>query len=208
MRVSGRLRHMNCEPIARPRLVLFARYPTAGAAKTRLIPALGPAGAAALHRRLAARTLAVMQASGHPVELHYTGAGEDGFRAWLGDGVALVRQADGDLSDRLMAALDPAPVIFFGADTPDLSAHHVRCAVAALQTHPVVLGPAGDGGYYLIGMKRPMPELLVDMPWSTDRVMPETLRRLADADIEPLLLEVLHDCDRPEDLARWPWLTA
>jgi hypothetical protein len=126
----------------------------------------------------------------------------------LGNGFALVEQANGDLTDRLMASLHPSPVIFFGADTPDLSAHHVAQAVAALETHPVVLGPADDGGYYLIGMKQPMPELLDHMPWSTDQVMPETLRRLAEAGISPALLDTLHDCDRPEDLARWPWLTA
>jgi uncharacterized protein len=193
-----------------PRLVLFARYPLAGAAKTRLIPAIGPDGAAQVHRQLTERTMAVLRETGHLVELHYTGANEDAFRNWLGDGFALVPQADGDLTDRLMAALNPlsesAPVIFFGADTPDLSAQIVADAVAALQTHQVVLGPADDGGYYLIGMNQPMPELLTDMPWSTDQVMPETLRRLAAIGVTPALLETLHDCDRPEDLSRWPWL--
>jgi uncharacterized protein len=190
-----------------PRLVLFARYPTAGAAKTRLIPALGPQRAAAVHRLLTERTLTVLKASGHCVELHYTGADEAAFQDWLGNGFALVQQVEGDLTDRLMAALNPAPVIFLGADTPDLSVHHVAQAVTALDTHPVVLGPADDGGYYLIGMKQPMPELLTNMPWSTDQVLPETLRRLAALGIEPAFLETLHDCDRPEDVPRWPWLT-
>jgi uncharacterized protein len=193
-----------------PRLVLFARYPLAGAAKTRLIPAIGPDGAAQVHRQLTERTMAVLRETGHAVELHYTGADEADFRDWLGDGFALVPQTDGDLTDRLMAALDPfagsGPVIFFGADTPDLSADVVDDAVSALQTHQVVLGPADDGGYYLIGMNQPMPELLTDMPWSTDQVMPETLRRLAGLGVEPVLLQTLHDCDRPEDLSRWPWL--
>jgi hypothetical protein len=191
---------------AAPRLVLFARYPTAGAAKTRLIPALGAGGAAAVHRQLTERTLAVLQATDLPVELHYTGAEEAAFRDWLGDGFALVPQAEGDLTDRLMAALRPAPVIFFGADTPDLADHHVMQAIEALDASAVVLGPADDGGYYLIGMKQPMPELLTDMPWSTDQVLSETMRRLAAQGVEPVLLETLHDCDRPEDLPRWPWL--
>lgn len=191
-----------------PRLVLFARYPTAGAAKTRLIPALGPEGAAQVHRQLTERTLGVLMSSRLPCELHFTGAAEADFREWLGDGFTLTEQTKGDLTDRLMASLHPAPVIFFGADTPDLAAHHVAQAVAALESHPVVVGPADDGGYYLIGMKEPMPELLVHMPWSTDQVMPETLRRLVKSDQSPALLDTLHDCDRPEDLARWPWLTA
>jgi uncharacterized protein len=195
-----------------PRLVLFARYPAAGAAKTRLIPALGADGAAALHKRLTERTVDILCATGLPVELYYTGAAKAEFESWLGGsrlrhGLKLVEQAQGDLTDRLLAALNPAPVIFFGADTPDLDASHVAAAVAALDTQDVVLGPAEDGGYYLIGMKRALPELLTDMPWSTDQVMPETLRRLKVLEVAPAMLDTLHDCDRPEDLQRWPWLS-
>jgi uncharacterized protein len=191
-----------------PRLVLFARYPTAGAAKTRLIPALGAEGAAALHRQLTERTLGILCQSGLPIELHYTGADAAEFRQWLGNDVALVPQAQGDLTDRLLAALAPAPVVFFGADTPDLDLGHIASAVSALHSNEVVIGPADDGGYYLIGMKRAKPELFANMPWSTEQVMPETLGRLAMQGIEPVLLETLHDCDRPEDLLRWPRLAA
>jgi hypothetical protein len=191
-----------------PRLVLFARYPTAGACKTRLIPALGAAGAADMHRRLTERTVAVLTASGAAVEVAYTGARAAEFDAWLGPDLGLVEQVEGDLTARLLACLDPAPVIFFGADTPDLSRHHVGAAIAALASHDVVIGPAEDGGYYLIGMRRPMPELLIDMPWSTERVLPETLARLDRQGIAPVMLEMLADCDRPEDLARWPGLAA
>jgi uncharacterized protein len=190
----------------KPRLVLFARYPTAGVAKTRLIPAIGPEGAASVHRCLTERTLVTLQASGLPVEVHYTGADKVAFRQWLGGDVTLVEQAQGDLTNRLIAAVNPAPVIFFGADTPDLDTAHINAAVSALEQNQVVVGTACDGGYYLIGMKHSYPTLLTDMPWSTDQVMPETLRRLASMDIKPILLEALHDCDRPEDLARWPWL--
>jgi hypothetical protein len=191
-----------------PRLVLFARYPTAGACKTRLIPALGPAGAADLHRRLTERTMAVLRASRAPVTVAFTGASAAQFAAWLGPDVGLVEQVEGDLTARLMACLDPAPVIFFGADTPDLAPQHVEAAIAALERHDIVIGPAEDGGYYLIGMRTALPELLTDMPWSTDQVLPETLARLARRGIAPVLLETLADCDRPEDLARWPGLAA
>jgi hypothetical protein len=191
-----------------PRLVLFARYPTAGACKTRLIPALGPAGAADLHRRLTERTMAVLRASRAPVTVAFTGASAAQFAAWLGPDVGLVEQVEGDLTARLMACLDPAPVIFFGADTPDLAPQHVEAAIAALERHDMVIGPAEDGGYYLIGMRTALPELLTDMPWSTDQVLPETLARLARRGIAPVLLETLADCDRPEDLARWPGLAA
>lgn len=193
---------------ADPRLVLFARYPVAGACKTRLIPALGAPGAAALHRHLTERTVRVLRASGCAVTVAFTGAGRAEFEHWLGSEITLVEQAQGDLTAKLLACLEPAPVIFFGADTPDLAPGHVEHAIAALQQRKVVIGPAEDGGYYLIGMRVALPELLTDMPWSTDQVLPETCARLDRLGIAPLLLETLSDCDRPEDLARWPGLAA
>jgi len=190
-----------------PRLVVFARYPEAGACKTRLIPALGAERAAAVHRRLTERTVALLRGIG-TVELRYTGAEAERFADWLGDDVTLVEQVPGDLTDRLLDALEPAPVIFLGADTPDLAPAHVTAAIHALALTEVVIGPAEDGGYYLIGVARPYRFLFEDMPWSTEQVLPETLRRLDEAAITPVLLDTLADCDRPEDLARWPWLTA
>jgi hypothetical protein len=194
--------------ISAPRLVLFARYPAPGACKTRLIPALGPEGAAQVHRQLTERTVEVLCTSNAPVTVAFTGAGADAFTAWLGPDVTLVEQAEGDLTARLLACLEPAPVIFFGADTPDLTVQHVTAAIGSLEDHEVVIGPAEDGGYYLIGMRRALPALLTDMPWSTDRVLPETLTRLEALGIATVLLETLADCDRPEDLARWPGLAA
>lgn len=191
-----------------PRLILFARYPIAGTCKTRLIPALGPEGAAALHRHLTERTVRIMQQSGCPVAVAYTGADISEFERWLGPDILLIEQVEGDLTAKLLACASPAPVIFFGADTPDLQHHHVASAIAGLETHEVVIGPAEDGGYYLIGMRQALPALFIDMPWSTEHVLPETLTRLSSLGIEPLLLETLSDCDRPEDLARWPDLVA
>lgn len=193
--------------VAPPDLILFAKYPVPGLAKTRLIPALGEQGAAALHRRLTERTLDVLRAVPAPVEVQYTGADAFDFRLWLGDGITLAEQVEGGLTERLIAAARPGPHIFFGADTPDLMADTVLAAITALDNYEVVIGPAEDGGYYLIGMQRPMPELMTDMAWSTDAVFPETMRRLEAMGIEPVLLPVLSDCDRPEDLARWPELT-
>ncbi len=187
-----------------PRLVLFARYPAAGACKTRLIPAIGPEGAASLHRHLTERTVVTLRRSDCPVTIAFTGADRIAFERWLGHDITLIEQVGGDLTAKLLACLHPAPVIFFGADTPNLTSDHVARAIEALQSHDVVIGPAEDGGYYLIGMRTPRPELLVNMPWSTEQVLPETLSRLKRGNMQHFLLETLSDCDRPEDLMRWP----
>lgn len=190
------------------RLVLFTRYPEPGKAKTRLIPAVGEAGAANVHRQLAERTVAAMRASALEIEIRYTGAEATRFADWLGADLSLIAQGDGDLGDRLRAAIGAPPVIFVGADCPDLTADLLREAADALTKHDVVIGPAEDGGYWLIGISARHDWLFTDMSWGTEAVLPETLRRLAEHDIEPKLLPILADCDRPEDLARWPWLTA
>lgn len=192
--------------IATPRLILFTRYPTPGLCKTRLLPVLDPERAADLHRRLTERTVARLRASHCPVSIAFTGGTEAEFASWLGTGLDFIEQVDGDLSARLLACLGQAPVIFFGADTPDLDHDHIAAAISGLMTHDVVIGPAEDGGYYLIGLRRPIPELFTTMPWSSDQVLPETLRRLATMGIAPQLLPMLADCDRPEDLQRWPHL--
>lgn len=191
-----------------PHLVLFARYPIPGECKTRLIPAIGARAAAQLHRYLTERTVKVLSASGAPFTVATTGAPNADFENWLSSQIDLEEQVEGGLTERLFAFIDRAPVIFFGADTPDLSLEHVNRAIDGLATHEVVIGPATDGGYYLIGMRAPYPELLANMPWSTDQVLRETLRRLDGLGIEPFLLDPLSDCDRPEDLRRWPDLTA
>ncbi len=186
---------------------MFTRFPVPGTAKTRLIPAIGAQGAADVHTLLTEKTVTTLRSTGHVVEVYYTGGTAEAFEDWLGSDIIYIPQAMGDLTDRLLAAIDPAPVIFFGADTPDLSVIHVNAAIAALQRSDVVIGPAYDGGYYLIGVTKPYLFLFETMRWSTEHVMPDTLARLKQHGIKAEILETLHDCDRPEDLARWPWLT-
>ena len=188
-----------------PRVVLFTRWPEPGQAKTRLISVLGADAAAALHRKLTERVLGAMRDSGLPMEVRATGAPLSRFRGWLGEGLVLVDQGDGDLGARLLRAAEP-PVILIGADIPDLSAACLRAAATALRDAPAVIGPAEDGGYYLLGLRTPMPFLFEAMPWGTDQVFTITAERLADRGIVPALLPTLADLDRPEDLARWPEL--
>lgn len=192
------------------RLVLMTKYPEPGQVKTRLIPALNSEGAAKVHAKLAKRTYDILAQVAREqkvkLQVHYSGASPETFENWLGGDADYCEQVKGDLGDRLLAAANGNPVVIFGADTPDLSAALVEQSSAALKDHDVVIGPAEDGGYYLIGMTAQYSFLFEDMPWSTDKLLPETLRRLSVAKKKVKMLEMLSDCDRPEDLKRWPWL--
>lgn len=193
--------------IPAPRVALFARYPEPGRAKTRLIPALGADGAAALHRRLTERALDAVRESGLPFELRHTGAPPEGFRDWLGPDVPLAEQGEGSLGERMARAAAEPPVILVGSDLPDLLPRHLRAAAEALRAHPAAIGPAEDGGYYLLALRVPMPFLFEPLAWGTDAVLPATLARFAAHGVAPAVLEPLADLDRPEDLPRWPDLT-
>jgi len=190
---------------ALPQICLFTRYPTPGRAKTRLIPALGAEGAAALHRRLTERALAEIRATGLPHEVRATGASAAAFRRWLGD-VRVAPQGRGHLGARMRRAVGQGPAILVGADIPDLSAALIRDAVTALAAHPAVIGPAADGGYWLIGLRAPVSGLFAPLAWGGPAVFAETMARFARAGIAPALLPELADLDRPEDLTRWPGL--
>jgi rSAM/selenodomain-associated transferase 1 len=185
------------------RIVLFTRYPTPGQAKTRLIPAVGQRGAAEIHRRLTERTLAQVRASRLPFEVRATGRPVEEFTKWLGT-EAVADQGAGDLGERMQRAAAPYPVIFIGADAPDLTARHLCDAASALADHEVAIGPALDGGYWLLALARPLDLLFEQMPWGTDQVLAQTLARLREAGAGVAMLPLLADLDRPEDLRRWP----
>lgn len=189
-----------------PTIALFAKFPVPGLAKTRLIPALGAEGAAQLHRKLVERTIATIRESGVPFAVWFTGASRADFAAWLGNDVELVDQGEGDLGERL--ARVPVPAILLGADIPDLPALYLRQAVDGLATSHTVIGPAFDGGYYLLGFNDPVPFVFEDMAWGTNAVFEETLSRLADRKLSALMLKPLGDCDRPEDLEHYPDLVS
>lgn len=189
-----------------PRVAIFARYPQPGQAKTRLIPAIGETAAAALHRRLVEHTVAIVQVSGLPFDVRATGAPLADFAEWLGGDIPLVAQGDGDLGERLTRVA--APTLLIGSDCPDLSPAHLLTAAQALRDAVAVLGPAADGGYWLLGLARAMPHCFTGISWGSDAVAAQTRARLADEGVAPVELAMLYDCDRPEDLARWPWLLA
>ncbi|MDX2474638.1 MAG: TIGR04282 family arsenosugar biosynthesis glycosyltransferase [Candidatus Krumholzibacteria bacterium] len=190
-------------------LIIFTRFPEPGRTKTRLMPELGANGAAALHRALVERTLhTVRQASETRdvvLEIHHTGEVAP-MQAWLGAEWKYRPQAAGDLGARMLASLAAAdgPAVLIGTDCPDLTPEILVGAFAALPQNDVVLGPAADGGYYLVGMNSARPEIFVDIPWGGAQVLSSTRDRLAQAGLRWHELAILSDIDRPEDLARVP----
>lgn len=184
------------------RVALFTRWPEAGKAKTRLIPALGPKGAADLHKRLTERSVATVRAAGLALEIRSTGADPAQFRDWLGV-ASVVDQGEGDLGERLARTAESLPVLLLGADIPGLLPHHLTAAAAALASAPAVIGPAADGGYWLLGLAAPMPQAFTGIAWGTDTVLAATLACLPPGTPR---LDTLSDLDTPADLAHWPGL--
>jgi len=194
-------------------LLIFTRYPEPGRSKTRLIPELGQERAAQLQRRMTERVLAraTALAKTRTISAHvlFEGGNEALMQSWLGDGFHLRPQIPGNLGARMAAGFLDAfgsgasRVVAVGTDVPGLTADHLADAFDALATHDVVLGPAIDGGYYLIGLTRHRPQLFVDVPWGSEHVQERTLSLAASAGLTVALLEPLTDVDRPEDLDVW-----
>lgn len=190
-------------------VAILARAPIPGHAKTRLIPALGAAGAACLQRWLVQRTVAMaLLADVGPVSLWCAGDPrhpEFAFFRTFGS-VALRHQPPGDLGLRMLEAVrqspTPAGTLVIGTDCPPLGATHLLQAAQSLGDHEGVVVPVEDGGYVLIGMRNPSPELFAGVDWGTDRVMAQTRQRLAALDWRWKELETLWDVDRAEDLQR------
>ena len=201
-------------PVSTPRLVVFAKAPLAGLAKTRLIPALGAQGAARLAGRLLDHALAqAIQARLGPVELCLSPGPDEAV--WHGverpEGVSCVDQGEGDLGARMARAVHRVtagphgqPILLMGTDCPQLTAGILRDAAAHLAQHDAVLIPVADGGYVLLGLRAPCPALFSEMAWSTPAVAAETLRRLAALGLNVWLGPTLHDIDEPADLRFLP----
>jgi rSAM/selenodomain-associated transferase 2/rSAM/selenodomain-associated transferase 1 len=206
-------------------LIVFGRYPRVGKTKTRLIPALGPVGAAALQKRLAEKTVATARQTairiGARLVFCHDGGREQQLRQWLGGRPIHFRpQATGDLGRRMHLAMQCAfdggarRVVLVGTDIPGLTAAILEQAFAALDEKDLVIGPSIDGGYWLVGMTRP--ENIFDgITWSRPDVLENTLTLARRKGMTPCLLDPLNDLDTPGDLARemgpgqspQPWLS-
>ncbi len=198
------------------RLILFTRRPEPGRVKTRLIPLLGPVGAADLQRQMAEHVLSVAQryirTHACDIEIRFEGGTPDQMTRWLGEDLLLAPQKDGNLGERMGNALESAfhcgvqRAVLAGTDIPGITADTFETAFTALTVHHTVFGPARDGGYYLVGMqtsvsRRAIPLIFEDIPWGTGIVLEKTLDRLKSSGLSAALTERLQDVDRPEDLA-------
>ena len=201
-----------------PRLIVFAKAPLPNAAKTRLIPALGARGAAALAEKMLQHTLRECTAAAiGPVELCV--APDRNHPYWrecaLPAEITVTDQGAGDLGQRLWRAAarstaNGGPVLLLGTDCPQLTASRLRAAAAALREADAVMYPARDGGYTLLGLNRAESALFGGIAWSTAAVARQTRERLAQCDMRCIQLETLTDIDEPGDLQALPadWLVA
>ena len=191
-------------------LTIFTRYPEPGLTKTRLISALGEEGAAALQKKLTEETIQkieqmVKTSTIEPV-ICFEGGDLKSMQNWLGPDHLFHRQAHGDLGRKLKKSFGDAfsagalRVVTIGCDCPDLTREHIGRAFDALYQKDLVLGPATDGGYYLIGIKYPIDPLFDDIPWGTDKVFERTVSLAQQLCLSIEILEELQDVDRPEDL--------
>ncbi len=196
----------------RTRLIVFAKPPVPGLVKTRLSPPLSRAEAAAVHEASLKDVVAAARRTGFDVEIHFAGSDDDGgafFAREFAD-VARRPQSGGDLGHRMSAAFEGAfargetRVLLVGSDSPTLPREELDAAAREAVAGTVVLGPALDGGYYLVGMRAeswPAARRMFEgVRWSTDSVFTATVERLAAEGMGVHLLTPWYDIDHIEDL--------
>lgn len=192
------------------KLILFTRYPVPGKTKTRLIPALGEKGAADLQEIMAG--LAVINArclsaaSEVDIEIRYDGATKAKMHRWLGNGLHFKKSGSGDIGQRMHRAFEDAfrsgynHVVIIGCDCPRIDTQLLTSAFEALNDNEMVIGPATDGGYYLIGLNKPTPEMFTGVQWGTDSVYQQTMAIAKDKKLRTVKVDELTDIDTADDL--------
>jgi rSAM/selenodomain-associated transferase 1 len=191
-------------------VIVFAKYPQPGRVKTRLIGPLTAAQAAEVHLRCLRVTLQCVAAVEGVDVVLASSPGDADFQELLGaealDGVPVWPQSEGDLGERLRAAVDRAfgegagRVLMVGSDCPGMMPADVSRAVRELDRHDVVIGPALDGGYYLLGLRRRLDVLFESVEWSSPRVLTQTLARASAAGLTVAFLPERRDVDDYGDI--------
>ena len=190
-------------------LVVFVKEPRPGAVKSRLAAAIGPECAAGVYQAVAEEAIRRTTPRGDEFERLFAfspAAAGEALARWL-PGEALAAQCEGDIGERMSRAFEDAfsrgarRVVLVGSDVPALTREDVVDAIESLDDQDVVLGPAADGGYYLLALKRPEPGLFDGIPWSTPQVLAATLDRAVRLGRSVRVLRTLGDVDTVEDLA-------
>jgi rSAM/selenodomain-associated transferase 1 len=199
----------------RRHLIVYAKRPLPGYAKTRLGADIGDERAAGIYARLLyAYLLDLLRAdpagiSVDTIELSVATLADVSFFSDAFPELLVCRQVSGDLGQRMAASFERAfaagaeAVVLTGSDIPGLNTQIVRAAFDALDASPVVIGPASDGGYYLIGMRAPRAALFEGIEWSSERVWAQTEVLARAHGLVVAHLPELHDVDTVEDLVRW-----
>ena len=188
----------------RERVILFCKVPRPGWVKTRLAQSVGSSAAVEIYRKLLQTV--IQQLDGFSVELRFSpDEAEEEIRPWAKPGWAVHPQGAGDLGQRLHRAFaqhfqsGAGRVVVIGSDCPELGATDLSDAFYALLEKDLVLGPAEDGGYWLIGLRQEAPLLFENIPWSTGAVREVTLAKARQQSLEVKLLRQLPDIDTEED---------
>lgn len=190
-------------------LIIFAKAPVKGKVKTRLTPEYSPAEASLIHQQLLEYSVANLSCMPEvDVSLQCAPDQNHNFFKYLMAqyNISLSDQVTGDLGKKMSTALfntllDYKKVILIGADIPAIDTDYIQWAFKKLDRNPVVLGPAEDGGYVLVGLTKPEPNMFENIEWGSSQVLEQTIAQL-EPDI-PLLLDTLWDVDRPEDVERF-----
>ncbi|NEP88895.1 MAG: glycosyltransferase [Okeania sp. SIO2C2] len=193
-------------------LIIFTRYPEPGKTKTRLIPALGAEGASNLQRQMTETTVKkankLFDFISLSVEVRFVGGDLQLMKNWLGSDLKYQEQGMGDLGERMARGFQSAfnrgmkSVVIIGIDCPSLTSEIILQAFAKLTESDVIIGPATDGGYYLIGLRKITPELFQGINWGTSEVLSKTVAIAQSLKLVIDYLPKLSDIDRPEDLEK------
>lgn len=199
--------------IAKQHLIIFTRYPQSGKTKTRLIPALGEEGAANLQRQMTEYTVSKVKkfqsSAAISFEIRFAGGDLQLMQNWLGTELNYQLQGEGDLGKRMKNSFLSAfnqgaqEAIAIGIDCPGVNAQLLAEAFEKIRNCDLLLGPAVDGGYYLIGLKRAIEELFINIDWGTAKVLQQTVDIAQQFNLSVAYLQTLADVDRPEDLPIW-----
>ena len=188
-----------------PRIIIFVKAPRPGFVKTRLAATIGNEAACAAYCQLTENVLAHLAPLPH-LEIRFTpDDAEKEITQWLRDDWTSRPQGNGDLGERMHRAFTEAnsPAIIIGSDCPQVKLNDFITAAKTLQTHDAVIGPATDGGYWLIGLNAPYPALFKGIEWSTGGVLQSTLAKADEAGLSVQLLRELGDVDTGADWERF-----